>query len=449
MKSLSLRKILIKKPRKGQGSRKMKFRDTLRMASTNLKRSKLRTALTILAIFIGSITLTLTNGIGSGIATYIDEQVGNIGAENMLIIQGKGDNNPLDSGPKAYDPETTTTNAGGFPMVVLGQKDIDKIATEPGVSDVEMDYLLAPEYISGANKERFKFSASSFYDGINLSLAAGRAPDNSGNSDELLLTRGYLEPLGFKSAEDAVGKSVTLAIKTPAGQIKEVGGTVSGVQEQTLISAGGLMLSKPLVKALYDIQTEGLPAELKNQQPYLTAKFDPSIGEEGLQKIKDGLDAKGYTATTVQDQIGVFKQVISAVIMVLNFFAGIALLAASFGIVNTLLMSVQERTKEIGLMKAVGMSRRKLFLVFSTEAILLGFWGSLIGSLAGVGVGKVVNKVAADSFLKDLVGFELTSFPITSIVTIMLIIMLIAFLAGTLPARRASKLDAIEALRYE
>jgi putative ABC transport system permease protein len=135
--------------------------------------------------------------------------------------------------------------------------------------------------------------------------------------------------------------------------------------------------------------------------------------------------------------------------MVLNFFAGIALLAASFGIVNTLLMSVQERTKEIGLMKAVGMSRKKLFLIFSTEAILLGFWGSLLGSLAGVGVGKVVNRLATKTFLKDLVGFELTSFPAASIVAIMLIIMLIAFLAGTLPARRASKLDAIEALRYE
>ena len=136
-------------------------------------------------------------------------------------------------------------------------------------------------------------------------------------------------------------------------------------------------------------------------------------------------------------------------IAVLNFFAGIALLAASFGIVNTLLMAVQERTKEIGLMKAMGMSSRKVFLLFSTEAMLLGFWGSLIGSLAGVTVGLVANKVATDTFLKDLVGFELTSFPLLSIFVIMFIIMMIAFLAGTLPARRASKKDPIEALRYE
>lgn len=161
------------------------------------------------------------------------------------------------------------------------------------------------------------------------------------------------------------------------------------------------------------------------------------------------MSEKGYTAATIDDQIGIFKQVIDAIIMVFNFFAAIALLAASFGIVNTLFMAVQERTKEIGLMKAMGMGSNKVFLLFSIEAILLGFWGSLLGSLAGIGVGKLANAVATDTFLKDLAGFELTRFPLTSILTIMLIIMAIAFLAGTLPARRASKKDPIEALRYE
>ena len=165
--------------------------------------------------------------------------------------------------------------------------------------------------------------------------------------------------------------------------------------------------------------------------------------------MKKSLDKQGYTAVTIEDQIGIFKQVIEAVIMVLNFFAAIALLAASFGIINTLLMAVQERTKEIGLMKAMGMSSKRVFLLFSIEAILLGFWGSLLGSLAGVGIGKLVNKLASDTFLKDLAGFDLTSFPLTSVMVIMLIIMTIAFLAGTLPARRASKKDPIEALRYE
>jgi len=212
---------------------------------------------------------------------------------------------------------------------------------------------------------------------------------------------------------------------------------------------GGLQLNSPLISELHTLQTEGLPADATNKQPIITARFDQSLNDKQLEQLKKTLNEKGYNAITIEDQIGIIKQVIDAVIAVLNFFAGIALLAASFGIVNTLLMAVQERTKEIGLMKAMGMSSRKVFLLFSTEAMLLGFWGSLIGSLAGVTVGLVANKVATDTFLKDLVGFELTSFPLLSIFVIMFIIMMIAFLAGTLPARRASKKDPIEALRYE
>lgn len=143
------------------------------------------------------------------------------------------------------------------------------------------------------------------------------------------------------------------------------------------------------------------------------------------------------------------EQVIDAITYVLIFFGAIALLAASFGIINTLYMAVQERTKEIGLMKAMGMRANRIFMLFSFEAILLGFWGSLIGVLVAMGVGQIINKIASNSFLKDLPGFTLTAFPIVPMLLIMLLIMLIAFLAGTLPARRAAKQDPIAALRYE
>ena len=106
-------------------------------------------------------------------------------------------------------------------------------------------------------------------------------------------------------------------------------------------------------------------------------------------------------------------------------------------------------TAEIGLMKAMGMSGAKIFLLFSTEAILLGFWGSLLGILAGIGIGQVANKIASNSILKDLPGFDLLAFPVMSLLTILLIIMTVAFIAGTLPARRAAKQNPIDALRYE
>ncbi len=112
-------------------------------------------------------------------------------------------------------------------------------------------------------------------------------------------------------------------------------------------------------------------------------------------------------------------------------------------------MSVQERTKEIGLMKALGMSKGKIFTLFSIEAILIGFWGSMLGVGFAVALGKVVNAVASKGFLKDFTGLQLLSFPLKSVAVIVIGIMLIAFLAGTLPARRASQKDPIEALRYE
>jgi len=411
-------------------------------------RSKLRSFLTIIAIFIGAMTLTLTNGIGAGIATYIDEQLGNIGVEDVLLIQGKS-GNPLESGPQKYDENVNQVNAGGFTMPVLSPKDLENIKSQPGILSAEFDFNSAPDYIQGANGDRYKIVPSNFVDGMRLTFAAGKSPTNKSSELQIVLPVSYVSAMGYNSNQDVVGKPIKVGVKDPKGVQHVVEAVAVGVQEQTLLSAGGVTINRPLAKALYDIQTQGIPEELRNRQPIVFARFDQNIGEEKLKEIKDGLDQKGYTASTLQDQIGIFKQVISAVIMVLNFFAGIALLAASFGIINTLLMAVQERTKEIGLMKAMGMSRRRVFLLFSIEAILLGFWGSLLGSLAGMGIGKIANTVASRTFLKDLAGFDLTSFPFTSMLVIMLIIMAIAFVAGTLPARRAAKKDPIEALRYE
>ena len=141
--------------------------------------------------------------------------------------------------------------------------------------------------------------------------------------------------------------------------------------------------------------------------------------------------------------------IINTVTWVLGGFAVIALVAASFGIVNTLLMSVQERTREIGLMKALGMSRGKVFGLFSMEAIIIGLMGSIIGVGAGVATGVIGNAVLVSGPLDNVVGLVLFAVDPISIAVITLLVVGIAFLAGTLPAARAAKKDPIEALRYE
>jgi putative ABC transport system permease protein len=134
---------------------------------------------------------------------------------------------------------------------------------------------------------------------------------------------------------------------------------------------------------------------------------------------------------------------------VLNAFAVIALVAAGFGIVNTLLMSVQERTREIGLMKAMGMGGGRIYALFSAEAVFIGFLGSLIGAAAAIGVGTAANGLLGASFLADLEGLQVLRFEVLPVATIVAIVMGIAFLAGTLPARRAARQNPIDALRYE
>lgn len=429
----------------------MKIIDIIRDANGNLMRSKMRTVLTIIAIFIGGFTLTVTNGIGAGVSDYIDKQLGNLGAEDVLIVQARMDD-PISSGPQKFEEDQVSSSMGGgvgLAIPMLQDKDIETIKAVDGILSVEPYLGATPDFIVGPNKEKYQLNISTFIDGTNIELASGRLPYNDTDKTELVLPISFVSVLGFDSPKAAVGREVTIAITSMLGERKEVEAEVVGVQEQTLMSIGGVVVNNSLVRRLSDIQSEGRPPMMAEGYMALIARVSSDISDEDFQVIKDTLKSKDYDAQTFQDGIGSLKQVINAIIAVLNIFAVIALVAASFGIVNTLLMSVQERTKEIGLMKAMGLGGGKIFLLFSVEAILLGFWGSLFGSLAGIGAGQIANKIATDTFLKDLPGFNLTVFSPLSVAVIMLIIMGIAFIAGTLPAKRASQKDPIEALRYE
>lgn len=428
----------------------MKTLDILRTASSNLTRSKLRTFLTIIAIFIGSLTMTLTNGIGAGVSSYIDKQLGNIGAEDMLIVRQQQDNSGASNDePKKYDPKQASAATGsGIPIKVLTDEDIKKIESTEGIKSVTPQIAVAPEYIYGKG-DKYKLNISTYIEGTNLDLVAGNKIDADSTEYQLTIPVSYVKPLGFTDDNSAVGQTVMFGAKSPAGQVQEVSAKIVGVQQKTLIGNSGIMVSQSLIEGLRDIQVAGLPDTFKEQYIAAVARFDVNAGEDALQQTKDQLREKGYQAMTIDDTIGILRDVINAITTVLNIFAGIALLAASFGIINTLLMAVQERTKEIGLMKAMGMSSSKIFLLFSTEAVLLGFWGSLLGVVAGYGIGQVANRIASEGILKDLPGFDLLAFPVTSMVLIIVIIMAVAFIAGTMPARRAARQNPIDALRYE
>lgn len=429
----------------------MKFIDIFLMASSNMFRSKLRTILTIIAIFVGSFTITLTLGLSSGISTYIDKQLGSIGADDVLIVRTKV-NNPLESGNGLikYDPsvKNSTVSPSSIASIILKADDIEKIKKVDGIISVKPVISASPSYIKGVNDQKYEINITQNIDGANIDLVAGHKLND--NKNEILLPVKYVEALGFSSAENAIGKTISFGISNGTQTIPaEVSAVIAGVQQESIFSTtSGSFVSVNLISELHEIQTASNDSA-KERYMGVIARFDKKISEKDLIKIKDSLAKEGYQGTTIKDQIGIIKQIIDAITYVLIFFGAIALLAASFGIINTLFMAVQERTKEIGLMKAMGMSKTKIFTLFSIEAILIGLWGSVIGILAAVGIGKIANSIASKGFLKDLPGFDLTVFPISNLAVVVLLIAGIAFLAGTLPARRAAKLDPINALRYE
>ncbi len=418
----------------------MRILDTIATANGNLTKNKLRTFLTIVAIFIGAYTLSLTNGVGTGFGEYFDTQIANVGFANSLIITRK--NESVFSG---NIQEYQGAKKGNFGLTVMKPDDLTKIAQVKNLRNVERTRDVSPEYITNGGK-KFELRISPYLDGLQQALSAGRLITPT-DKNGIILTKPYVEVLGFSNPQDAIGKKVIVTVKDPQQKTKEFELIVVGVRSNALIEGGSLQASQQIILDMDKYESGGVPS-LENEFLFATASYDSNLNDADITTIKNDLGKLGYEGQTIEDQIGTAARFITIFQIALNSFGAIALIAATFGIINTLLMAVKERTREIGLSKALGMRRSTVFALFSIEAVLIGFWGSLIGIGAAVGTGAIFNNVATKSFLKDFEGLKM-SFPFVNNVRIMLLIMAIAFIAGTLPSRRASKLDPIEALRYE
>ncbi|MEI6237881.1 MAG: FtsX-like permease family protein [Candidatus Saccharibacteria bacterium] len=436
----------------------MRIIDIITTANESLLRNKARTILTIIAIFIGATTLSLTSGIGAGVTTYLDKQVGNLGNSNSLTITATSNGNNIstaNSGLVKYDSSkkkiSTIEGRPGSSQVALTDKDITKIKAEPNIISVEPQYSIIPDYIasSASPEKKYQFIINQTFGDSKLDMSTGRTVVNKNTENEITIPTSYISSLGFNDEASAVNKSVIIGITDATGKQSDVNATIVGIQQKTLLGSSSTYGNNAITSKLHQIQTTGLPESTQNAYASVSAVFKEGLSEAQIKTLKSDLKTMGYSAKTVKDQVSTIFTVISSITYIFDGFAAITLLAATFGIVNTLYMSVQERTKEIGLMKALGMSKRKIFTLFSIEAVLIGFWGSILGIVFANIVGRIVNNIVSKGFLKDFTGLQLLSFPLKTSLIIVIGIMVIAFLAGTLPARRASNKDPIEALRYE
>ncbi len=437
----------------------MKFFDVLRTANHNLFRNKVRTFLTILAIFVGSFTIILNVAINSGVNAFIDEQTTALGGDNFIMIMSKdseammSEQMSASTGPQEFTEKTNT-------MGMLSDKDIEKLKEIDGI-DADSFYSPTPlngtGYITSSKTDK-KYNVGSAMilppGNFNIPLAAGTLVDQTEEAkhkNQIVLPPEYPQALGYEKDEDIIGQKITFALKDEFnGTFKDFEAEVVGVEANGIVSSQfGMLLSRALYDEMYTFATKYYPADYVAPTYYVMATFDNSRFNE--EEIKQIISDAGYSAWTINDMMGVIRTFFDVIMIVFTIFGGIALLAAAIGIVNTLLMSVEERTREIGLDKALGMSSGRIFTEFATEAILLGFWGSIFGVIVAVGIGTLVNTVvhAPGGFLEVFPTFELFKFTLGNVLPIILVIMFIAFVAGTAPAIKAAKKNPIEALRYE
>lgn len=434
----------------------MRLTDIIKRANHNLWRNRSRTILTTLAITVGSLTIMLTVGINAGVNGYIDKQVESTGGNDIIEVMPKGIADRMSSMMTlgATEVQEYRSNQGQSQQVSLTDRDLAGIKRLKGVKLAKLSDLLYPSYITRDRDEAKKYkltvgplAASS----IKLDLAAGRSVRIDGSEAEAILPDRYLEPLGFSSAKQAIGHMVRVGVPHRlGGQIDEVKIRIVGVQNQSIVGFGRVFLNDAAGQLIRSAYLAGMPEALQSQHGLIIIQVKPGYeSKEKLAQIKQELTNMGYSSISEDDYISSIKLFFNAITVILTIFGVIALITASIGIVNTLLMSVQERTREIGLMKAMGLSSGRIFALFSLEAVSLGFWGGMLAAGLAVVIKQTVNPWAGRNFLSGLPGFNLIELNPLYVGAIVVIVMVVAFLAGTLPAKRATKQDPIQALRYE
>ncbi len=432
----------------------MKFLDMVGTSASNLWRNKGRTFLTVIAIFIGAFTITLTSAVNTGVNDYIERQLSIFGKENKGVqIVKKVEMNGISGDLREYKEGETGDDKDQsiYSTPSLTKSDIEKLKKIEGLENVKPAESISGDYIEGANGKKFASGNINAIDEnteIKLDIKTGR--DNPVKND-VVISQDYVESLGFTDDKNALGKTIKMQFSNQFnGEKKVYEFKVSGVMNKNLLQNQLTVISSEFKKEILAFQQKNMPEAQKEKYFAATATLKPEFrSEEKLQIVKNAGDKERYTITTYADQIKNLTNVVNAITGGLTVFGAIALLAASFGIINTLYMSVRERTREIGLMKAMGLSNGKIFQLFSIEAILIGVIGSILGIVLASLAGAALNNFATANFLKGLEGFELTKFTLQNNTIITVAIAIVAFLAGALPARSASKKDPIEALRYE
>jgi putative ABC transport system permease protein len=458
----------------------MKTTDIARRAARGLRNAKARTILTSLAIAVGAFTITVSLAAGEGARQYADKLIGsNVNPRALFIVKDKSifEGGGQQAGLQLYDPDVGMTSAG-LTIKQITQDDIDTLKERDDVENVTPTYTPTVRFMQFADNEtKFSGQVTAFDPSIISESAFGSLPEKGKDvaDNNIIIPEAFTSPLIdkkiIKNAEDLVGKTVVLTVAGPqssasadelaqafatggqaaisalsAPETKEFTFTVSSVTKKpatAIASASSIQISGNIAREISEYTTQGT----ENYQKYIGATALVKEGSDPVE-IKEALLKDEFYAQTAEDLQGVVFAVVNTLQGIVLGFGIVALIASIFGIINTQYISVLERTREIGLMKALGMRGRSVSRLFQFEAAWIGFLGGIIGTIIAVAVGVAINP-----WLTEVLGIGegnyILIFQPVPIVIMIVSLMLIAMLAGWFPARKAAKLDPIEALRTE
>jgi putative ABC transport system permease protein len=374
---------------------------TGRLARENTVRKPGRTAVTAGALMIGLAVVVFVTTFAAGISASVGNAIDrNFQAD--LVLQNTDGFSPISKGAgraAAATPGVKTVSSLSFAGGVIGGKDIRVSAVDPrNVADVlSLDWQKgSPETLS--------------------SLTGGQT---------------VLDDAWAKSNDINVGDQIR--VRTPLE--RDVAYTVTGTVKDNADLLGNLVVTEDQLRREFGVRS-----------PSLTfVKLDPGADAAAVQEqIKNEVRERFGTVDTLNQKELKDNQEeqINQLVAFFYVLLALAIVISLLGIVTTLALSIHERTRELGLLRAVGMSRRQVRRLVRYESVITALIGAILGTALGVIFAALVSRPLADE------GFEL-AYPVGTLIVLLLLAALAGVLAAIWPARRAAKLDVLEALAYE
>lgn len=389
----------------------------LHIAMRNLFSKKLRSFLTIFGVIIGVSAIFFLLSFGLGIQKLVTKNV--IGDQSLKSVDIQSPNSKIVSINEDLVNE------------VRGYTNVEGVGVQysfPGVSSVQ-----------GGEVDSVVYGIDETYQNLsNFVLSEGRLLQKDDNK-AVVVNASILESLGFEDAKTAVGSTVSIQVPLEKfdAKVKEVRGsyTIVGV----ISSSGGNEVYLP--SALFDIA--GVPA-------YTQAKIIVN-DVANVDAVRHLVETKGFETNSLTDTLTEINNIFKFFNLILVGFGSIGMIVAVLGMFNTLTISLLERTREIGLMMALGARRRDVKRLFTLEAVIISAVGSIVGMLlaylAGVVVNTYLNISAQSRGVRE--WFYVFDTPLWAVAVVLIATVLVGLLVVYFPARRAGRINPIDALRRE